>query len=123
MAPKARTFLIELCGTLALCATLALLAPHGARAAVISTDDAIGKPQAAEERSRVKALVARPEVARELAKLGVAPRDIDKRVDAMSDEEVRLLAGRLDALPAGGALSNTDFLLVVLIIVLVVVLL
>lgn len=120
MARQPRTFLIQICAALALGAALALVAPRDVRAAVISTDDAIGKTQ---DRERVKALVARPEVARELAKLGVAPQDIDKRVDAMSDQEVRLLAGRLDALPAGGALSNTDFLLIVIVVILAVVLL
>ena len=119
MARQARTILAAFFSVLALCALLA----QGARAAVISTDDAIAKPQAAQERSRVKALVARPEVARELQAFGVAPADIDKRIDAMSDDEVRVLAGRLDALPAGGALSNTDFLLVIIIVILAVVLL
>jgi len=118
MARQARTILVALFSMLALCAALG----QGARAAVISTDDAIAKPQAARERERVKALVARPEVARGLQKFGVAPQDIDKRIDAMSDDEVRMLAGRLDALPAGGALSNTDFLLVIIVVILVVVL-
>lgn len=119
MARQARNVLIQLFSVLA----FALALPQGAGAAVISTDDALGAQQASQDRSRVKALAARPEVARELAKLGVASRDIDARVDAMSDREVRLLAGRLDALPAGGALSNTDLLLVIIIAILVVVLL
>jgi len=118
MARHARTLLVALFSALALCAVLG----QGARAAVISTDDAI-KPQSAQERERVKALVGRPEVARELQKFGVAPQDVDKRIDAMSDDEVRMLAGRLDALPAGGALSNTDFLLVIIVVILLVVLL
>jgi len=117
MTRQARSLLIVLLSA------LALAAPCAVRAAVISTDDAIGQQQAAQDRERVKALAARPEVARELAKLGVAPQDVDKRVDAMSDGEVRLLAGRLDALPAGGALSNTDILLVLIIAILVVALL
>lgn len=122
MTRQVRSLMIELFGALALAAALSLAIPHVARAAVISTDDAM-KPQAAQERSRVKALIERPDVARELQKFGVAPQDVDKRIDAMSDDEVRMLAGRIDALPAGGALSNTDFLLVVIIIILVVVLL
>ena len=117
MVQQARTLLIVLLSM------LALAVPFGVRAAVISTDEAIGHQTAVQDRERVKALAARPEVARELAKLGVAPQDVDKRVDAMSDGEVRLLAGRLEALPAGGALSNTDALLVLIIAILVIALL
>jgi hypothetical protein len=41
----------------------------------------------------------------------------------MSDAEVASLAGRLDALPAGGAVSDRELLLIVAIVILVVLLL
>lgn len=75
------------------------------------------------ERGRVKAMVERPEVRAELEKLGIAPQEAAARVDAMADEEVRQLAGRLDAAIAGGAVSDRELLLIVLIILLVVLLL
>jgi hypothetical protein len=41
----------------------------------------------------------------------------------MSEAEVASLAGKLDALPAGGALSNQDLILILIVVLLVVILL
>ena len=41
---------------------------------------------------------------------------------AMSEAEVASLAGKLESLPAGGALSNQDLVLIVLVTLLVIVL-
>jgi len=84
-----------------LLASVSVIAP--ANAGVISTDQAAGDAQSLGERERIKALVARPEVAKQLQALGVPPQSAQSRVDAMTDAEVRTLAGRLDALPAAGA--------------------
>ena len=94
---------------------LALSLPQ-AHAGLISTDAA----QARDERSRVKALLERPELAAELQKMGIPPQDAAARVDAMNDAEVRQLAGRLDALPAGG--QATTLMLIVIIILLIILL-
>jgi hypothetical protein len=72
------------------------------------------------ERERVKELVSRPEVAKKLEQLGVLPKDAASRVDALTEEEVRALAARIDALPAGG-LSNQEWLLIIIVILLVVI--
>jgi hypothetical protein len=123
MTQQLRKALIEAFSVLLVGAALALFIPQGARAGTIATEDALSAQQAVQDRERIKALVARPELAQALEKLGIAPESARARVDAMSDAEVRTVAGKLDALPAGGALSNTDFLLVVIIVILVVVLL
>ena len=78
-----------------------------------------GAPNA---RERVLALVERPEVAQQLEKMGIPPREAEARVAAMSEAEVASLAGTLDALPAGGALSNQDLLIILLIILIIVLL-
>src|SRR5439155_136283 len=70
------------------------------------------------ERERVKALIERPEVAQQMEKMGIPAKEALARVDAMTDEEVRSLAGRLDALPAGGQISSQTLLLICLIIIL-----
>lgn len=92
-----------------------------ARAALIPSDAAI--PQPASARERVQALLARPDVQKELEKMGIAPADAAARVQAMSDSEVAQVAGRLDALPAGAAISNEELLLIIVIILLVALLL
>ena len=71
------------------------------------------------ERSRVKALIERPEVAAELQKMGIPPQDAQARVDAMNDAEVRQLAGRLDKAAAGGQVGDRTLLLILLIILLI----
>ena len=89
-----------------------------ARAGLVGTDQ-VATPQHS-ERERVKALVARPEVARKLETLGVLPKDAQSRVDALTDAEVSSLAARIDALPAGG-LSNTEWLLVIIAILVLII--
>jgi hypothetical protein len=103
--------------TLVLFAGAIVLPAAPAGAGLIATDQAVPVEQ---ERERVKALVARPEVAKKLEALGVLPKDAASRVDALTDEEVRTLAARIDALPAGG-LADRDWLLVIIIILLIVI--
>ena len=95
--------------------TLALLlAAPQAYAGLIETQDA--------ERERVKELVARPELAQQMKQMGIVPEEVQARIDAMTDEEVRALAGRLNAVPAGGELTSQEWLLVIIIILLVIIL-
>lgn len=100
--------------------TLLALAIPQAWAGLIPSDAAL-KPSG--ERERLKSLIERPEVAQELRKMGLSPRDAEARVQAMSDAEVAQLAGRLDALPAGGVITNEELLLIIIIILLVALLL
>jgi hypothetical protein len=92
----------------------ALAAPH-AYAGMIATEGS--------ERERVMTMVERPEVAQALEKMGITADQAKARVAAMTEAEVHSLAGKLDALPAGGALSNQDFLFIIIVILLVVILL
>ena len=75
------------------------------------------------ERQKVKELVARPDLAKELEKMGIDPKDVQGRIDAMSDEEVRSLAGRLNAVPAGGDLTTQEWLMIIIVILLVIIIL
>jgi hypothetical protein len=83
----------------------------------------IETPAAASERERVKELVARPELAKQLKQMGIAPEEIQGRIDAMTDEEVHSLAGRIDAVPAGGDLTTQEWLLIIVVILLVIIIL
>jgi hypothetical protein len=120
MSQRVRNRLIELSMLLVLGLAAAMVMPR-ANAGMIASDAAQAAAQPADERGRVKAMLARPEVAQELQKLGIAPGNAAARVDAMTDEEVRTLAGRFDALPAGGAISNEQLLLIIVIVLLVII--
>ncbi|HYG53729.1 MAG TPA: PA2779 family protein [Burkholderiales bacterium] len=83
----------------------------------------IGTPaQEPNERERVKAMLERPEVVQQMEKMGIAQKDAVDRVNAMTDAEVLQLAGKLDALPAGG-LSNQEWLMVIIVILLIIIIL
>jgi hypothetical protein len=79
-------------------------------------------PAEGSERERVMTLVERPDIAQALEKMGIPADQAKARVGAMSEAEVASLAGKLDALPAGGALSNQDFLFIIIVVLLVVIL-
>ena len=86
-----------------------------AQAAMIATQDAAA---AASDRQRVNAFLDRGDVAARLQALGVKPADAKARVAALSDEDVSTLAGRMDALPAGGFVGDIIGALVLVFLVL-----
>jgi hypothetical protein len=112
-----RRFLMQL---LALAVLSSSLAISPAYAGLVGTDQLLPAEQS--DRDRVKALVARPEVARKLENLGVLPKDAAARIDALTDAEVATLAARIDALPAGG-LTDQNWLLIIIVILLVLIIL
>lgn len=97
---------------------LAMVMPR-AYADMIPTESA----RPVDDRAKVKAMLERPEVAREMQKMGIPPEKAAARVDAMTDVEVSQLAGRLDALPAGGAISTEEWLLIIVVILLIIIIL
>jgi len=117
MTQRWRNRLTEIAMLLVLTLAAALALPGVSHAGMIATDGA--QTPAQSERERVKTLLARPEVTKEMQKMGVSAAEAAARVDAMSDGEVAQLAGKLDALPAGGALSNQELLLIILLVIVV----
>ena len=115
--------ILDVLSTFALLTVLGLAAAMvmpRAYAGMIPTEPAA---QAMSERGKVKAMLERPEVVREMQKMGIPPEKAAARVDAMTDAEVSQLAGRLDALPAGGALSTQEWLLIIVVILLIIIIL
>jgi hypothetical protein len=74
--------------------------PLPAHAALIGTEQLLQGDLSA--RAKISAFLARAEVRRELAARGVDPSDVQARVAALSDDQARELAARIDQLPAGG---------------------
>jgi hypothetical protein len=75
--------------------------------------------QAEQDRAKVQNFVDRATVKERLQTMGVSGIVAKDRVGAMTEEEVHALAQRIDAMPAGGALSNNDLILILLIAILV----
>lgn len=98
-------------------AVFATTVPAPVSARVIGTEETLVTP--ALDRARVDAWIARAEVREQMIALGVDPSDVQARVAALGDDEVRELAGRLDSLPAGG-MSIVGTLFAVFVILLVI---
>ncbi len=80
----------------------ALTGPIGAaRAALVTTEQALEPAAALDARARVSAFLARDDVRRQMVALGVDPVEAASRVASLSDAEVSRIAGQLDRLPAG----------------------
>ena len=71
------------------------------QAGMIGTDQMASVASAQADRASVLSLMSRSDVASQLQTLGLNPKVAADRVAAMTDEEVRSLAGQLDSLPAG----------------------
>ena len=86
-----------------------------AQAGIISTDQAIVSAQS--DRAAVLNLIQRSDVAGQLQSLGVDLASAGDRVAAMTDNEVRSLAGQLQSMPAGA--DGTGLVVLILIGVLI----
>lgn len=93
------SFVRFVCRLLVLCM---LATPFTVNAALIGTDQAQAtSTQSADARDRVLNFVQRGDVRNQLETLGLTPERAKDRVNAMTDQEVSQVAGRIDALPAG----------------------
>jgi hypothetical protein len=99
--------------------TAALLLPAAAlplpaAAGVIPTEDIV--PGTVAARDRLHELLDRDEVRAALARHGVAPADVQARVDALTDAEAATLAADIDRMPAGGDVLGLLFTVFVLLL-------
>jgi hypothetical protein len=93
-----------------------IVVPWQAQAGVIGTDQAVAAAQAQAARASVAGFVNRSEVADRLQALGLSPQAASERVAALSDTEVAGLAGRIDALPAGGYVGVLPILVLIFLV-------
>ena len=91
-------------GRILMLSMLSLSLPlQSVQAAMIGTDQvATSATQAQFDRARVQALIDRDDVRAALQKEGIDTQTAHARVNALTDDEVQQLAGKLDQLPAGG---------------------
>lgn len=73
-----------------------------AQAGMIGTDQAASTLSAQTDRAAVTSFLSRSQTASELQSMGLDPQAALDRVAAMTDAEVSSLAGKINALPAGG---------------------
>lgn len=73
------------------------------RAAMVGTEAVVETATPVEaDRARLRALLLRDEARAQLETYGITRDEAAARLDALSDQEIAQIAGKLDALPAGG---------------------
>ena len=87
-----------------------------AQAGMIGTDQVVQSSSVA-DRSAVATFLGRSDVAGQLQALGLDPATAKDRVAAMTDDEVRYLAGRIADQPAGASDAGTLLLIIVIVAV------
>jgi len=97
-----------------------IVLPYSAhtQAALIGTEQA-ARVQAQAERDKVRSFVARADVQNQLAARGLGAALASERVNALTDDEVQQLAGKIDSLPAGADVGIVTVLLVVVLVLLI----
>jgi uncharacterized protein DUF6627 len=110
-------------GLAAMFATAMIAQASLAHAELIGPEAALVQSQAEQDRAKVQNFVDRANVKERLQAMGVSGLVARDRVAALTEEEVHALAQRIDSMPAGGALSNNDLIIILLIAILVALLL
>ena len=95
---------------------LGLSLPATSYASMIDTQSLIQTQILDESRARISQLVSQENVTNRMLELGVDPVDIQARIAALTDDEVRQLEQHLDELPAGGILATIGLVFVILLI-------
>jgi hypothetical protein len=91
-----------------------------ALAGMVGTDRVLRHAEHAEARATLTEALERDAVREELRALGVDPAAARARVERMTPAEVARLQGQVASLPAGGALSTVELLLIIILIVLLI---
>jgi hypothetical protein len=86
-----------------------------AQAGMIGTEQAAAGSGAATQRSLVMSVLDRAETAAQLQAQGIDPAMARERVAAMTDQEVKQIAGDMQTAPAGAGLNTGGWLAVIVI--------
>lgn len=92
-----------------------------AQATIVSTGEMAAQHQIAAERADVQAFLDRAAVQDRVRAMGLDGIMAKDRVAALSDEEVHALAQKIDSMPAGGSMSETNWTIVAVIVVIIVI--
>ena len=92
-----------------------VLLPFSTHAGMIGTDQAIASSQDLANRDKVRDFISRGDVMKQFEALGVTAGAAQERVNAMTQEEVNRIAGKIDSMPAG-ADSGWGWIAVILIV-------
>lgn len=90
-----------------------------ARAEIVDTDAMSAPAQVEQDRARVQEFIERATVKEKLKAMGVSAVLIEQRLAALSPDEIHVLAQRIDSMPAGGAFSDMQIVIILLVAILI----
>ena len=90
--------------------------PFSAQAGMIATDQVLANATSQANRDKVRDFVSRTDVQKQFESLGLTASNAEERVNAMTQEEINRIAGKIDSLPAGASSSTTWWIVGVLVI-------
>ncbi|WP_300653402.1 PA2779 family protein [Pseudomonas sp.] len=96
-----------------------LLPPLTAQAGLVGTHEVLAEQTLQADRDKVSEFLNRADVEERLQTMDVPAALARSRVDALTPAETATLARQIDTLPAGGALSGSDFVVILLVALLV----
>ena len=90
-------------------------------AGMVETDQVVSHELAVQDRARISAFIDREDVLAQLQAQGVTANEAQARVNALTDDEAHLIAGKLDQLPAGSGVVGDilSFIVTIFIILLI----
>ncbi len=78
-----------------------VMLPFSTQAGMIGTGQAVASAQDLANVDKVRDFVAREDVAKQFEALGLSATTAADRVNAMTQEEINRIAGKIDSIPAG----------------------
>jgi hypothetical protein len=90
---------------------------QSSHAGLVGTDKVAVSAQSQSEREQIRTFLDREDVRKELQAQGIDVNTAKARVDALTDEEVQKVAGKLDKMPAGGEIIGILFTVFVILLV------
>jgi cell division protein YceG involved in septum cleavage len=88
-------------------------------AGLVTANQMVPQSQIEAEKIKIQAFIDRAEVMDRLQAMGVVESMSKVRVAAMTNEEVHAMAQKIDTMPAGGRLNDSDLVVILLIILLI----
>ncbi len=112
---------MKLCRQLIVYTTLILMnmvvLSTSAKATLIGVDAMVAAQNRQDDEQKIRSVLSRSEVSDGLQRLGVGPDEVDRRVAALTDNEVDSLARELDRAPAGGDFFGTVGVIFVILLI------
>lgn len=90
----------------------------GVNAAMVGTGTAVNNEQRGEQISEINAWLSQDQIRNQLVAMGVDPENATERVAGMTSEELRVLHGEIQDLPAGAGLVEVIGLVFIVLLIL-----